>query len=135
MGRTKKIDINSEGFRVMVMETYNDILQQKNDANRLFKDIKQKLNLEADDENLEEIPLAGPTLVNLLKVVDSSVDKKLKLLKIFQQHIKSESPGATAGQSGGKSSSSSMIPSGTDRNELTKMLKELQGEKVLKDGK
>lgn len=132
MSRNKKIDIDSSSFKLMVQETYNDILHQKNEATRLFKEIKQNADL-GSEGGIEDIPIVGPTLVNLLKVIDQTVDKKIQLLKIFHTYIKSGLDEKST--DGGNGGTGSLIPTGNNRKALEELLSEMQGNKTLNDGK
>lgn len=75
MGR-KKIGLSQESATELMQEIYTEIVDERNKALQTFKKFSRDI-----DEN-EDIALIGKITNELLKIVDSSIEKKIRLLKI-----------------------------------------------------
>jgi len=71
-----KIAGNEDGFLKLVQESYSEIYDLRNKAITLYKDIKTQTTEKTD------YALLGKTCTDLLKIIDLTIDKKLKLTKL-----------------------------------------------------
>jgi hypothetical protein len=71
-----KISGNEDGFLKLVQESYSEIYDLRNKAITLYKEIKNQTTDKTD------YALLGKTCTDLLKILDLSIDKKLKLTKL-----------------------------------------------------
>ncbi len=74
--RKKKIDVSEESMRDLMQETYNEIVDERNRALTAYKKFTKDINENSD------IALVGKITNDLLKIIDSSIEKKLRLIKI-----------------------------------------------------
>ena len=71
-----KISINEESMQKLMQETYNEIVDERNKALILYKRVTKDIDSNSD------IALIGKVANDLLKIVDGTVEKKLKLIKL-----------------------------------------------------
>lgn len=74
--KTKKVDISEESMVELMQETYNEIVDERNRALSAYKKFSKDIN-----EN-NDIALVGKVTNDLLKIIDGSIEKKLRLIKI-----------------------------------------------------
>ena len=74
--KKKKVDVSEESMRDLMQETYNEIVDERNRALTAYKKFTKDIN-----EN-SNIALVGKITNDLLKIIDSSIEKKLRLIKI-----------------------------------------------------
>lgn len=89
------IDLSDESFKALMQETYHEIVAQRNTAITAYK--KWSKNT---DENTD-IAMIGKTCNELLKVVDATLEKKLRLLKIQADVLYKNAPGTGGDDDGG----------------------------------
>ena len=78
MPRPKRHKINStpESFSSLLQEIYNECVDQRNIA------LIQRNKLLSKLEDLDDVSMVGKITVDLLKIVDLAIDKKLALAKL-----------------------------------------------------
>lgn len=78
MPRPKKNKINAsqDSLNHLLQEIYNECVEQRSIA------IQQRNKILKQIEDLEDVGLVGKLTVDLLKIVDLSIDKKLALAKL-----------------------------------------------------
>ena len=74
--KKKKIDVSVESMRELMQETYNEIVDERNKAITAYKKFSKDINENSD------IALVGKITNDLLKIIDGSIEKKLRLIKI-----------------------------------------------------
>jgi hypothetical protein len=74
--KKKKVDVSEESMRDLMQETYNEIVDERNRALTAYKKFSKDINENSD------IALVGKITNDLLKIIDSSIEKKLRLIKI-----------------------------------------------------
>lgn len=74
--KKKKVDVSEESMRDLMQETYNEIVDERNRALTAYKKFTRDINENSD------IALVGKITNDLLKIIDSSIEKKLRLIKI-----------------------------------------------------
>jgi hypothetical protein len=81
MGRPKKkeIKISVDSFLNLSQEAYNELVEQRSTAIRQINENKKLVNVE-DVHDLVNLNKAN---TDLLKLVDSTIDKKLSLVKLM----------------------------------------------------
>jgi hypothetical protein len=85
MARPKKKDIklNTDSFLSLTQEAYNELVEQRSTCIRTINENKGKVNVE-DMHDLANLNKANS---DLLKIVDSTIDKKITLVKLMSQLI------------------------------------------------
>lgn len=76
MNKKRKVDINEESLKDLMQETYNEIVDERNRALTAYKKYTKDINENTD------IALVGKITNELLKIIDSSIEKKLRLIKL-----------------------------------------------------
>lgn len=74
--KKKKINVSEESMVELMQETYNEIVDERNRALTAYKKYTKDIN-----EN-NDIALVGKITNDLLKIIDNSIEKKLRLIKI-----------------------------------------------------
>jgi len=96
MGRPKKkeISLNTSSFLSVAQEAYNELVEQRSTAIRQINENKKKV--EVDD--MHDLVNLNKANTDLLKLVDTTIDKKLSLVKLMSTLIfKNESTEAKPG--------------------------------------
>lgn len=89
----KKVNISEESMIELMQETYNEIVDERNKALSAYKKFSRDIN-----EN-NDIALVGKITNDLLKIIDGSIEKKLRLIKIQSDILyKNGKTGENAGQ-------------------------------------
>lgn len=81
MGRPKKkeVKITTESFLGMAQEAYNELVEQRTTAIRQINENKKKVDI----EDMHDLVNLNKANTDLLKLVDSTIDKKLSLVKLM----------------------------------------------------
>jgi len=74
--RKKKIDISTESMIELMQETYNEIVDERNKALAAYKRFSR------DIQENDDIVMVGKITNDLLKIIDGSIEKKIRLIKI-----------------------------------------------------
>lgn len=74
--KKRKVDLNEESLKDLMQETYNEIVDERNRALIAYKKYTKDMNENTD------IALVGKITNELLKIIDSSIEKKLRLIKL-----------------------------------------------------
>jgi hypothetical protein len=74
--KKKKVDVSVESMSELMQETYNEIVDERNKALTAYKKFSKDINENSD------IALVGKITNDLLKIIDGSIEKKLRLIKI-----------------------------------------------------
>lgn len=88
-------DLNEQNLNELIRETYSDIVDEKSKALTLYNKYFGEIYKETDGEDPESdainrrntIALVGKHLTDSLKLIDSSIDNKVKLIKIYSNHL------------------------------------------------
>jgi len=85
MARPKKKDIKltTDSFLSLTQEAYNELVEQRSTCIRTINENKNKVNVE-DMHDLSNLNKAN---TDLLKIIDTTIDKKLSLVKLMSQLI------------------------------------------------
>jgi len=85
MARPKKKDIKltPDSFLSLTQEAYNELVEQRSTCIRTINENKSKVNVE-DMHDLSNLNKAN---TDLLKIVDTTIDKKITLVKLMGQLI------------------------------------------------
>lgn len=83
----KKITMDKESMNFLVQEVYNDIVKTKEIATDLLNQYTKNVK-----EN-EDIALVGKVNNDLLKIIDNTIDKKLKLIELQNKALGSAKDG------------------------------------------
>lgn len=74
--KKKKVDVSEESMKELMQETYNEIVDERNKALTAYKKFSRDINENSD------IALVGKITNDLLKIIDGTIEKKLRLIKI-----------------------------------------------------
>lgn len=95
MGRPKRnqVDLSEESMVQLMQEVYNELTDERNRALRAFNQFSR------DMDTNEDIALVGRITNDLLKIIDLTVEKKIRLIKIqgdilFKNNDKDNSKGS-----------------------------------------
>lgn len=96
MARPKKKDIKltSDSFLSLTQEAYNELVEQRSTCIRTINENKNKVNV----EDMHDLTNLNKSNTDLLKIIDTTIDKKITLVKLMGQLI--FKPGANDGDSG-----------------------------------
>jgi hypothetical protein len=85
MGRPKKkeIKLDSNSFLSVAQEAYNELVEQRTTAIRQVNENKKKVEV----EDMHDLVNLNKANTDLLKLIDSTIDKKLGLVKLMSQLI------------------------------------------------
>lgn len=80
MGRPKKkeIKISTDSFLGIAQEAYNELVEQRTTAIRQINENKKKV----DVEDMHDLVNLNKANTDLLKLIDSTIDKKISLVKL-----------------------------------------------------
>lgn len=98
MGRPKKKEVNlsTNSFLSMAQEAYNELVEQRSTAIRTINENKKKV----DVEDMHDLVNLNKANTDLLKLVDSTIDKKLSLVKLMSNLIFKGDNGGSSNESG-----------------------------------
>jgi hypothetical protein len=91
--KKKKVDVTEESMKELMQETYNEIVDERNKALAAYKKYSKDIN-----EN-NDIALVGKITNELLKIIDGTIEKKLRLIKIQSDIIYKNGKTADSGAS------------------------------------
>jgi len=74
--KKKKVEVTEESMRELMQETYNEIVDERSRALSAYKKFSKDIQENSD------IALVGKITNDLLKIIDSSIEKKIRLIKI-----------------------------------------------------
>jgi hypothetical protein len=85
MARPKKKDIKltSDSFLSLTQEAYNELVEQRSTCIRTINENKSKVNV----EDMHDLANLNKANTDLLKIVDTTIDKKITLVKLMGQLI------------------------------------------------
>lgn len=112
--KKKKIDFSDESIQQLMQETYYEIVDERNRALAGYKKVTKNM-----DENTD-IALVGKVGNDLLKIIDGSIEKKLRLIKM-QIDVVYKNTGKAG--DGGQTSDNPGVLSAEDRKMVEDMLK------------
>jgi predicted phage gp36 major capsid-like protein len=82
--RKTKLDLTPDSLRILLQEIYNDCNAQKK---RALEDLKQRKET-FKAENVDEAHMLGKVNNDSLKIINSSIEKKIMLAKLQSQFMK-----------------------------------------------
>lgn len=87
--KKKKVDVSEESMKELMQETYNEIVDERNRALNAYKKFSKDINENSD------IALVGKITNDLLKIIDGTIEKKLRLIKIQSDILYKNGKGAS----------------------------------------
>lgn len=81
--KKKKVELSTDSFLAMAQEAYNELVEQRSTAIRQINENKKKVEV----EDTHDLGTMNKVNTDLLKLVDSTIDKKLNILKMMGQLI------------------------------------------------
>lgn len=85
MARPKKKDIKltTDSFLSLTQEAYNELVEQRSTCIKTINENKNKVNV----EDMHDLSNLNKSNTDLLKIIDTTIDKKLTLVKLMSQLI------------------------------------------------
>ena len=81
--KKKKVELNTDSFVSMAQEAYNELVEQRSTAIRQINENKKKVQV----EDVHDLTNMNKANTDLLKLVDSTIDKKISILKMMGGYI------------------------------------------------
>lgn len=99
MGRPQKkqVKLNTESFLGITQEAYNELVEQRSTCIRTINENKNKVNV----EDMHDLTNLNKANTDLLKIIDSTIDKKISLVKLMSQLIFKGGESDTGGNGNG----------------------------------
>lgn len=93
--KKKKVELNTDSFLSIAQETYNELVEQRSTAIRQINENKKKVQV----EDTHDLGTMNKVNTDLLKLVDSTIDKKLSLIKLMSNLLFKGDKGPDSGNS------------------------------------
>lgn len=77
--RKKQVNLSTDSFLGMAQEAYNELVDQRSTAIRQINENKKKVDI----DDMHDLVNLNKANTDLLKLVDSTIDKKLSLVKLM----------------------------------------------------
>jgi len=90
--KKKEVKLTTDSFLSMAQEAYNELVEQRSTCIRTINENKTKVNV----EDMHDLANLNKANTDLLKIVDTTIDKKLSLVKLLSQLI--FKPGSSTGE-------------------------------------
>lgn len=81
--KKKEIKLSTDSFLSMAQEAYNELVEQRSTCIRTINENKGKVNV----EDMHDLANLNKANTDLLKIVDTTIDKKITLVKLMSQLI------------------------------------------------
>jgi len=81
--KKKEVKLTNDSFLSMAQEAYNELVEQRSTAIRQVNENKKKV----DVDDMHDLVNLNKANTDLLKLVDSTIDKKLSLIKLMSTLI------------------------------------------------
>jgi hypothetical protein len=81
--KKKKVELSTDSFISMAQEAYNELVEQRSTAIRQINENKKKVEV----EDTHDLGTMNKINTDLLKVVDSTIGKKMDILKMMSTLI------------------------------------------------
>lgn len=94
--KKKKVELSTDSFVSMAQEAYNELVEQRSTAIRQINENKKKVEV----EDTHDLGTMNKVNTDLLKLVDSTIDKKISILKMMGGYIFKGDTGAESATSG-----------------------------------
>jgi hypothetical protein len=79
--KKKEIKLTTESFLNLTQEAYNELVEQRSTCIRTINENKNKVNV----EDMHDLANLNKSNTDLLKIVDTTIDKKITLVKLMSQ--------------------------------------------------
>lgn len=81
--KKKRVELNTDSFVSMAQEAYNELVEQRSTAIRQINENKKKVEV----EDTHDLGTMNKVNTDLLKLVDSTIEKKISILKMMGGYI------------------------------------------------
>jgi len=95
--KKKEIKLTTDSFLNMAQEAYNELVEQRSTCIKTINENKGKVNV----EDMHDLANLNKANTDLLKIVDTTIDKKLTLVKLMSQLIFKPGAGGDDNSGGG----------------------------------
>ena len=79
----KQVKLSTDSFLGIAQEAYNELVEQRSTCIRTINENKSKVNV----EDMHDLTNLNKSNTDLLKIIDSTIDKKLSLVKLMSTLI------------------------------------------------
>jgi hypothetical protein len=94
--KKKQVKLSTDSFLSMAQEAYNELVEQRSTAIRTINENKKKV----DVDDMHDLVNLNKANTDLLKLVDSTIDKKLALIKLMSTLVFKNGDGETVTSEG-----------------------------------
>jgi hypothetical protein len=81
--KKKELKLSTDSFLSMAQEAYNELVEQRSTCIKTINENKNKVNV----EDMHDLANLNKANTDLLKIVDTTIDKKITLVKLMSQLI------------------------------------------------
>ena len=81
--KKKEIKLTTDSFLSLTQEAYNELVEQRSTCIKTINENKNKVNV----EDMHDLSNLNKSNTDLLKIIDTTIDKKLTLVKLMSQLI------------------------------------------------
>jgi hypothetical protein len=81
--KKKEIKISTDSFLSMAQEAYNELVEQRSTCIKTINENKGKVTV----EDMHDLVNLNKANTDLLKIVDTTIDKKITLVKLMSQLV------------------------------------------------
>lgn len=81
--KKKELKLTTDSFLSLTQEAYNELVEQRSTAIRTINENKNKV----DVEDMHDLSNLNKANTDLLKLIDTTIDKKITLVKLMGQLI------------------------------------------------
>jgi len=79
----KQVKLSTDSFLGIAQEAYNELVEQRSTCIRTINENKGKVNV----EDMHDLTNLNKANTDLLKIIDSTIDKKISIVKLMSQLI------------------------------------------------
>jgi len=94
--KKKELKLTTDSFLSLTQEAYNELVEQRSTAIRTINENKNKV----DVEDMHDLSNLNKANTDLLKLIDTTIDKKITLVKLMGQLIFKPGSNDTDGSNG-----------------------------------
>lgn len=81
--KKKEVKINTDSFLGIAQEAYNELVEQRITAIKQINENKKRVEI----EDIHDLTNLNKANTDLLKIIDSTIDKKLTLVKLMSNLV------------------------------------------------
>jgi len=94
--KKKKVELSTDSFLSIAQETYNELVEQRSTAIRQINENKKSVEV----EDVHDLTNMNKANTDLLKLIDSTIDKKITLIKLMSTFVFKDNKGGESSTGG-----------------------------------